>query len=270
MKKVIIVHRWEGNSHGDWYPWLQQELEKLGCEVHIPDMPDTDVPVIDKWVRKLSEVVGTPNADTYFIGHSIGCQTILRYLETIDTPIGGVVFVAPWFSLDNLEDEEVTQIAKPWIETPVNFEHIKTVAPSIQVLISSNEPYGCIERNTKILEEKLNAKVFILENKGHFTEDDECKEIPEARNLLLEIILKKEYPIIYEWTDAPNAIYENHKHEGKVSFFVVDGSVTFSGGINKTVSKWERFDVPVGIEHSAVVSDQGCTYIVGQEIEGDA
>jgi predicted alpha/beta hydrolase family esterase len=186
MKKIIIVHRWEGQSHGDWYPWLRQELEKLGYEVQVPDMPDTDVPVINKWVNKLSEVVGTPDINTYLVGHSIGCQTILRYLETINTPIGGVVFVAPWFALDNLEDEEVKQIAKPWIETPINFEHIKTVTPSVKALLSSSEPYGCIKENTQILEEKLNAKVFILENKGHFTEDDECKEIPELLNLILE------------------------------------------------------------------------------------
>jgi predicted alpha/beta hydrolase family esterase len=186
MKRVIIVHRWEGGSHDDWRPWLKKELEKLGYEVHIPDMPNTDVPVIEKWVSKLTEVVETPDANTYFVGHSIGCQTILRYLETVNTPVGGVVFVAPWFMLGNLEDEEVKQIAKSWIETPINFEHIKTVSPSIQALISNNEPYGYIEENKKTLEEKLNAEVKILENKGHFTEDDGCNEFPE----LLEIILK--------------------------------------------------------------------------------
>jgi hypothetical protein len=87
---------------------------------------------------------------------------------------------------------------------------------------------------------------------------------------LKKVLVTEGFPIVYEWTDAPNTIYENHKHQGKVSFSVVDGSVTFSGSINKTVSKWQRFDVPIGIEHSAIVGDQGCAYIVGQEIEGDA
>jgi hypothetical protein len=46
--------------------------------------------------------------------------------------------------------------------------------------------------------------------------------------------------------------------------------VTFSGGINKIVPAGERFDVPVGISHTAKVGPNGCTYIVGQEIEDDA
>lgn len=78
MKRVIIVHRWEGGSYDDWRPWLKTELEKRDFEVLIPDMPDTDIPVIEKWVHRLANIVGTPDSDTYFIGHSIGCQTILR------------------------------------------------------------------------------------------------------------------------------------------------------------------------------------------------
>lgn len=94
---------------------------------------------------------------------------------------------------------------------------------------------------------------------------------PVIWNEYLKKVLETEgYPIVYDWCDEPNTKYENHKHQGKVSFFVVEGSVVFSGGVNKTVSKGERIDVPVGIEHSAIVSNKGCRYIVGQEIEGDA
>jgi hypothetical protein len=32
----------------------------------------------------------------------------------------------------------------------------------------------------------------------------------------------------------------------------------------------ERFDVPVGVDHSAVVGDTGWTVVVGEEIEGDS
>lgn len=103
------------------------------------------------------------------------------------------------------------------------------------------------------------------------------KEVLENTNLktiqsdLLQEQLRKEgFPIVYEWTDEPGTVYENHHHEGKVSFYVTSGSVTFSGGINKTVSTGERIDVPVSVDHTAIVGEYGCTYIVGQEIEGDA
>jgi quercetin dioxygenase-like cupin family protein len=79
------------------------------------------------------------------------------------------------------------------------------------------------------------------------------------------------FPIVYEWTDAPGTLYEDHAHQGRVAFYVTKGSVTFSGGIiNQTVSARERIDVPVGVHHTAVVGDEGCEYVVAAEVEGDA
>ncbi len=179
MKRVIIVHRWSGGSDDDWRPWLRAELEKMGYEVLVPEMPDTDTPVIEKWTQKLSEVVGIPDSDTYFVGHSIGCQAILRYLETIDTPVGGVVFVAGWFHLENLEDDEVREVARPWIETPINLEKVKTILPKSTLIISDNDPYGAFEENKKKFEE-LGSQIMVLHNAGHITEDDGYTHLPEA------------------------------------------------------------------------------------------
>lgn len=89
MKRIFIVHRWEGGPNDDWRPWVKRELVKLGYETAIPQMPDADAPIIEKWVSHLAGLVGTPDKETFFIGHSIGCQTILRYLETLDSPVGG-------------------------------------------------------------------------------------------------------------------------------------------------------------------------------------
>ncbi|MDD3662415.1 MAG: alpha/beta hydrolase [Candidatus Pacebacteria bacterium] len=270
MKKIYIIHRWAGNSTDDWRPWLKKELEAFGFEVIVPDMPDTEVPVIESWVNHLSKVVTDPNENTFFIGHSIGCQTILRYLESINTKIGGLIFVAPWFKLDNLEDEEVEQIAKPWLETSIDFAKVKNNTYSIQSFLSSDEPFGCVSENKKVLEQDLESKVTILESRGHFTEDDNELELPEIIPTVLQSILNIEYPIVYEWNDEPNTKYDEHEHKGKVSFYVIEGSVAFTSGINQIVSQYQRIDVPVGVKHAATVGSEGCRYIVGQEIEGDA
>jgi predicted alpha/beta hydrolase family esterase len=177
MKRIFLIHRWSGGPNDDWRPWLKTELEKLGYQVFVPEMPDTDTPVIEKWVSKLSEVVGTPDKDTYFVGHSIGCQAILRYLETINTPVGGAVLVAGWFNLENLEDDEVKEIAKPWIETPINLEKVKSVLPKATLIISENDPYGCLEENKAKFAEIM-AKGIVMPNVGHFTEDDGLTELP--------------------------------------------------------------------------------------------
>lgn len=183
MKRVVIVHRWEGGSQDDWRPWLKTELEKMGFEVLVPDMPDNDVPVIEKWVDKLREVVGTPDSETYFIGYSIGCQTILRYLETIDNPVGGALFVAGWFNLQNLEDEEVAEIAKPWIETPIDIDKIKSVLPKSILLISKDDPYGAFQENVDKFSQFV-TQTSVFDHAGHFTESEDPAILGQFENLV--------------------------------------------------------------------------------------
>ena len=168
MPRVIIVHRWSGGPSDDWRPWLKKELEKRGYEVLNPEMPDRDTPVIGSWVRRLAEVAGTPDARTYFVGHSIGCQAILRYLQTINTPVGGAVFVAGWFNLKNMEDAEVEEIAKPWIKTPIDIAKIKKVLPKSVLIISDNDPYDALEENKRRFGE-FGARVVVVPGAGHFT-----------------------------------------------------------------------------------------------------
>lgn len=187
MKRIFIVHRWDGNPDSDWYPWLKKELEKRGFKVVIPMMPDTSEPEIDKWILHLNKVVGTLDEETYFVGHSIGCQAIMRYLEKkkYKGKLGKIIFVAGWFKLDNLEDEEVKTIARPWIETPINLDILKTKISELIIFLSDNEPYGFVKYNADIFKNKLNGKVITEKEKGHFTEEDGIKEIKEVLNELL-------------------------------------------------------------------------------------
>jgi quercetin dioxygenase-like cupin family protein len=92
---------------------------------------------------------------------------------------------------------------------------------------------------------------------------------------LSERIIKKfedeDFASVYEWQDAPGTVYETHAHKGKVSLFTTDGSITFDfEGVKKEVKAGDRFDVPVGKPHSAIVGPQGWIVIVGEEIEGDS
>jgi uncharacterized protein len=190
MKTIYLIHRWDGNPSSDWYPWIKKELESKGFKVEIPEMPNTAKPQVEKWTNKLKDTLKNIDEDTYFIGHSIGCQAIMRYLEQLpqNKRIGGAVFVAGWFELDNLESEEEKSIAKQWLEKPIDFSKLKDKLGKLVVILSSNEPYGCVSENSKIFRQKLGAEVIIEKEKGHFTEYDKIKELPIALNKMLEMI----------------------------------------------------------------------------------
>lgn len=76
---------------------------------------------------------------------------------------------------------------------------------------------------------------------------------------------------VYEWSDPAGTVYPAHAHAGRVSLFVTDGSITFDfEGEKREVKANERFDVPVGKPHSAVVGPGGAIYIVGEMVEEDS
>ncbi|OGM90877.1 hypothetical protein A2755_01580 [Candidatus Wolfebacteria bacterium RIFCSPHIGHO2_01_FULL_48_22] len=180
--RYILIHGWGGGPNKDWFPWLAEELKKQGHEVLAPEMPSTDEPTIEKWTAKVGKVVGVPDNETFFVGHSIGCQAILRYLQTIDIRVAGAVFVAGWFNLKNLEDEETEKIAQPWIETPIDIGKIRSVLPKSTLVISDNDPYNCFEENKAKFTELGSDSIVIL-NGDHLTAEDGFAQFPQ----LLEI-----------------------------------------------------------------------------------
>ena len=182
-KRVFIIHGWEGAPGKNWMPWLKTELEKKGYEVIVPTMPNADAPKIDAWVAHLSKVVGTPNEGVYFIGHSIGCQAILRYLEKLDQPVGGAVFVAGWFNLENLEDAESIKIADPWINTPIDISKVKKILPKSTLIISENDSYGALKENIDKFSQFVSHTV-VLPNAGHITQAQELAVLSQFMNLV--------------------------------------------------------------------------------------
>ncbi|MEK6840980.1 MAG: alpha/beta fold hydrolase [Nanoarchaeota archaeon] len=186
MKKVFIIHGWGGNPKEPWFVWIKKELEKRNFKVIIPKMPNPNYPKINVWVSKLKKQIKNPDENTYLIGHSIGCQTILRYLQVLNKKIGGCIFVAGWFDLKNLEKEE-KPIAKPWIKNKINFNKIKTTTKNFIAILSDNDPYGALNLNKKIFKNKLGAKVIIEHNKGHLSPDYNIARLPSALKAILNI-----------------------------------------------------------------------------------
>ena len=158
--------------------------------VAVPDMPNTNEPRIKDWVSNLAKVVGKPDKDTYFVGHSIGCQTILRYLEGINenVVVGGAVFIAGWFHLikNSLETKEEEEIANEWTDTPINFESVRKHLKTSTACFSDNDPFVSISES-KVFEKELGSKIIIHPKRGHFRLEDGISELHVALNEVLKM-----------------------------------------------------------------------------------
>jgi uncharacterized protein len=187
VKRVFLVHGWDGSPKKDWLPWLSSELQKHGFSVHAPAMPRPEEPVIGAWVAALAHAVGTPDEHTYFVGHSIGCQTIMRYLETRAEHVGGIVFVAGWTSITpDRDDEESQRIAEPWEKTPIDYITVQQRTKHITAFFSQDDPVVPIG-NADVFRENLSATVIIEDGMGHYSASEGVEAVPQVRDALLKI-----------------------------------------------------------------------------------
>ena len=95
-KRVFLIHGWGGTPDNHWFPWLSWELKARGFEVLALTMPHADMPKVSEWVAAIKDAVGRSNARTYFVGHSLGCIAVVRYIVQLPkvAQVGGCVFVA--------------------------------------------------------------------------------------------------------------------------------------------------------------------------------
>lgn len=183
MKRVFIVHGWQGTPEEAWFPWLQKELTQRGFATFIPEMPNTNHPQMMAWVTHVTRVAGTPDANCYFVGHSLGCITILRYLEMLkeNQQVGGAMFVAGF--TDDLGIQELTN----FFIKPIDWKMIKEHCKNFVAIRSDNDPYVPFEYG-EIFKKNLGAKVITMRNMKHFGNDDGITELPIVLEELLKMI----------------------------------------------------------------------------------
>ncbi|MFH1584661.1 MAG: alpha/beta hydrolase [Patescibacteria group bacterium] len=189
MKRVYIVHGWGGYPKEGWLNWLKPKLEEHGFEVQMPAMPDSEYPKMHAWLGTLSETVGTPDENCYFVGHSLGCIAILRYLESLPEGqgVGGAVLVAGFTDMDiTVEEDEDIQDVQSFFETELDFAALRKRCSNFIAIHSDNDPFVAL-RYADIFREKLGAEVVIEHEKLHFCEGEGVSELPSALEAVLRL-----------------------------------------------------------------------------------
>ncbi len=181
-KRIFVIHGWEGDPKNGWYPWLKTNLEKKEFTVFVPEMPNTYHPQMDEWLEHLKKIVVQPDENCYFIGHSLGCITILRYLESLkeNQRIGGAIFFAGF--TDDLGYKELSNF---FVKT-IQWDKIRPHCRKFIAIHSDNDPYVSLKYGD-IFKKKLNADVIVQHNMKHFSADDGITELPIALDSILKI-----------------------------------------------------------------------------------
>lgn len=178
--KALILHGTANNHDGNWFPWLKAELEKLGLEVWVPDLPGADRPNVERYTKFLLSQDWDFN-DSLIIGHSAGAVEVLHLLQNLTDgkTAAAAIMVAifkgglGWESLKDLED------FKP------DYPEIRPKAGKFIVIHSDDDPHCPIE-GARDIAKQLGAEMKEFKGMKHFSvnTDPRFTEFPE----LLEII----------------------------------------------------------------------------------
>ncbi|MDL2341653.1 MAG: alpha/beta hydrolase [Patescibacteria group bacterium] len=174
MKRVIIVHGYTGYPDKNWFPWLKSELEKLGVKVYVPAMPNTDAPQLIEWLPYLQQEVGLPTTETYLVGHSLGCPTILRYLESLteNEQVGGALLVAGFAEpLPNLPE------LNSFTENYWSDEKVKAHTKQLAIINSDDDPAVPLI-NGEHVRDRFDAELILVQNAGHINEKSGYFQVP--------------------------------------------------------------------------------------------
>lgn len=181
--KVIIFHGTDCSPDNKyyWYLWLKGQLEARGHEVEMPYYPDINHEDITVFLpRVLKNHAFGP--DTVLVGHSAGAPLTLSILQNLDSQVRLNVLVAGYSM--RLPDEDVD----PVLQQAYDWQKIKQNAKEFVFINSVDDPWGCDDRQGRILFDNLGG-TQIIRNDGHFGSEGKnlpYVEFPLLRDIVLE------------------------------------------------------------------------------------
>ena len=179
-KQIYVIHGYGASPDKHWFPWLKRILGNKGYEIEILKMPTPETPKVNEWIATLKKDIGIINENTYFVAHSLGNITLLRYLSEYKNlnEIGGFIMVSA-FDRPIKGFEEL----HPFVETSLDYKKISEKC-KLKVVIAAKDDYLVPFEFSKEISKKLDAEFYLIENAGHFLDRDGITELP----LIEEII----------------------------------------------------------------------------------
>lgn len=193
VRRAFIIHGYLSYPEEAWLPWLRNELRKRGYEVALPAMPRPARPSLPGWIKFITQLVGEPDDETVLIGHSLGCQAVIRYLETLGAAgrsVKKTVLVAGSFPPNLSLAEAKERVGEhrallAWFTVPVDPRLVKKAAGKCTMILSDNDPYIPLRAARATFRARLNPRIIVEKGKGHFNEDDRITELPSALRAVL-------------------------------------------------------------------------------------
>ena len=162
MTNIFIIHGVLGSPEESWFPWLRQELRKLGHHVIVPQFPTPKNQTLTEWWRVMDQYKEFLTLETIVVGHSVGVAFLLNVIEKY--PVKAAFFVSAFVGkAGNHFDDSMKTFSQKTFDWPA----IKKNCKNFIVFHSNNDPYVKLEKGQE-LAKLLGVGVHLIKGAGHF------------------------------------------------------------------------------------------------------
>jgi predicted alpha/beta hydrolase family esterase len=188
-KTVYLIHGWGNGPEDSIFPWLKKELTSRGYTVLVPQMPNTNFPVMEEWIDTLRALVTKPE-DSILVGHSLGGLAVLIYLEqlAVGQKVPKVVCFAGVTNIITSITPENEAFIQPWLQKKLDAEKIKQSFGELVGFFSDNDPYIPLS-GEEVLRKTYGARTVIEHGMGHYNKQG---GVVSSESILREVVGEKE------------------------------------------------------------------------------
>jgi predicted alpha/beta hydrolase family esterase len=151
----IIQPGWKNSSPAHWQSHWEKQLQAR--RVHFVDEDDWIYPKLDTWVKALDEQVQACTRPIIVIAHSLGCATLLHYVQRHPNKIQAALLVAP----ADVERENAPEDLLSFAPLPRTMDTTIT-----RIIASTNDPY-CHHKRAEQFAQWWQSSLVYLVGAGH-------------------------------------------------------------------------------------------------------
>jgi hypothetical protein len=179
MKKVFLIHGFNGSPNSSWLPWLMAELKKEDVYASSLAMPNPSEPICTEWMKEIARHVDQNKGDDiYLVGHSLGVAAILNYVQSdmSGADIKGMVLVS------GRSIKSVNPKTEGFYRD-FDFTKIKKLVGKIAVIHGDTDERVPFANGEKLANE-LGVSLITVKNGGHLTGSEGWRALPQALEAL--------------------------------------------------------------------------------------
>ena len=169
MKKVLLIHGFEGSKESNWFPWLEGQLSQFQYEVVNKTLPNPKNPNFEETMQFLEEATKDFQAHDSVVGHSLGGFFALKLAETLELDrlfvVAPAVGVLPYARYRKLWPNSDVDAVERVLEHPVDMSKIRAAH---KVAVFSDDDHLIPIESANEFDDSW--RVLKLSGFGHFQE----------------------------------------------------------------------------------------------------